>query len=388
MASRIALLLTIGFAAQADAAALVAFRPKASVSEGLVTLAHVADVRGSDPAAGQKLSAIILGPGPDAGRETTITFETVRSRLMAAGVNLAEVEFSGPSSVTVRGEPTATVPVPDRKPRGTPADAGDRAGRAAAAAVRRYLSPKLGTGSLAVAPQVPEAEAAAVAAAEPHGFEVSGGAAPWTGPQTFMLRFLDAAERVHQVQVQCVVSLRPSVLAARHALPKGHVLQPDDLVWKKADADTDAACETDPARLLGKEMRRPVRSGQPIPPDAVRSVPLVRNGQFVTVTSRRPGVAVQRVMKSKADGINGEVIPLLTLEDHKTVLARVTGLQEAEIVDPATPSDTAQATDDGAILPAEYEPAPAVPQEPAVAAPRVLVNPSQPLSVPFNPSGG
>jgi flagella basal body P-ring formation protein FlgA len=394
MTPRVVLILTIAFAAvRADAGALVALRPNASVTEGLVTLGEVADVRGSDPATSQKLSTIILGPGPDAGRETTITFETVRSRLMAAGVDLADVEFSGSSSVAVRGDSNVAVPMPDRTPRSASHDVRGRAERAVAAAVRRYLATKLGAGSLAVTPQVPEGEMGAVAAAEAHGFEVTGGTEPWTGSQTFTLRFLDAAEKVRQVQVACVVSQRPSVLAARYALPKGHVLGPDDLVWKKAETDTDATCATDPAQLLGHETQRPVRAGHPIPRDAVRSVPLVRNGQFVTVTSRRPGVAVQRVMKAKADGAAGETVPLLTLEDHKTVLARVTGLTEAETIDPATAASQPSMTheppaDQGTIIPAEYQPAlPAASRQTAADAPRVFVNPSQPLSVPAGPVG-
>lgn len=396
MSLRALFILAIGLAtARAQAGALVALRPTASVADGLVTLGDVADVRGSDAAQSQKLSAIILGPGPDAGRETTVTFETVRSRLMAAGVDLADVEFSGSSLTSVRGgSNAATTPAPERSPRGPSRDVRKRAESAASAAVRRYLTSKLGSQSVAITAQVPDAEAEAIAAAESHGFEVSGGATPWTGPQTLTLRFLDAGERVRQVQVSCVVSQRPSVIAARHALPKGHVLRPDDLVWKKAESDSDATCATDPAQLLGCETQRPVRAGQPIPADAVRSIPLVRNGQFVTVTSRRPGVAVQRVMKAKSDGTTGETIAVLTLEDHKTVLARVTGLQEAEIVDPAaeTPQHAVAQEPAGqgsVVMPSDHErPSSATPQARADATARVFVNPSQPLSVPADPSGG
>lgn len=393
MTPRIIFILAIGLAAaSAEAGALVALRPTASVTEGLVTLGDVADVRGSDPAQSQKLSAIILGPGPDAGRETTVTFETVRSRLMAAGMDLADIEFSGSSSVIVRGGSYAAAPAPERLPRGPSRDVRERAERAAGAAVRRYLSSKLGSQSVAVTAQVPDAEADAIAAAEPHGFEVSGGMAPWTGPQTFTLRFLDAGERICEAQVGCVVSQRPSVLAARHALPKGYVVRPDDLVWKRAETDAEAACATDPRQLLGCETQRPVRAGQPIPVDAVRSIPLVRNGQFVTVTSRRPGVAIQTTMKAKSDGTTGETIALLTLEDHKTVLARVTGLLEAELVDPSAQTARQAVAQEpigqgDGVMPADYERPLAAAQAPVSAPPRVFVNPSQPLSVPAGPTG-
>jgi len=382
MSSRVFLTLTIALAAATTRAdALVAFRPAATIAGSLVTLGDVADVRSTDVVSGQQLPTIILGPAPAAGRETVITFEVVRSRLMAAGVNLSEVEFSGPSSVTVSGA-EATPVRPGRRPRPQP-PAGDvrmRAERAVSAAVRRYLASK-GVASAVVEFNLPEAENAEVSAAESRGFEVTGGDAPWTGPQTFLLRFLDAAEQVREVRIGCVVSQPPLVLAARQALPKGHVLRPDDLVWKRAETDSEACAATDPRQLVGRETQQSIRTGQPIPTDAVRTLPLVRGGQFVTVTSRRPGVAVQRVMKAKDDGGIGELVSLTTLEDRKTVLARVTGLQEAEVVDPRG-GRTALEGQGTAPPEMEVEPPPTGIEPAAVYAPRVRVNPTRPLSVP------
>lgn len=391
MIARTLLTASLGWAAaSAQAGTLVAFRSHAAVTEGVVTLGDVADVRSSDPAAGQKLSAIILGPGPDTGREALFTFETVRSRLLAAGVNLAETEFSGPSSVAVRGSSDLREAT-DRRPEPVPTDVRDRARRAAAAAVRRYIASKGAAGGLAIELRLPESELSTVADAA--GIEVAGGVPPWTGTQTYTLRFLDTTERIREVRAVCAISERPSVLAARHALPKGHLVRPDDLVWKTAEDDAEAACATAPDQLLGRETQQSVRAGRGVRVDSTRAVPLVRNGQFVTVTSRRPGLCVQRIMKAKGDGTAGETIPLLTLEDRKTVFARVTGLQEAEVVDPATATAaeaaSARVNDNPAGPAADPAFGPAT-QRPAAGGdprPRVMTNPSQPLSVPARPAG-
>lgn len=389
----IILALTFPLAAHAaGAGVLVAFRTKATATGPLVTLADVADVRSTDLADGQRLSTVILGPAPAAGQNLPLSFETVRSRLAAAGANLADIEFSGPTTVAVYGPLPATTSLPQYpKSRPTSAETKRRAVQAVAEAVRRYLASKAGLPSAAVQPQIADGEFVPIASAESGGFDVSGGAAPWTGTQTFTLRFLDADEKVREVRVSCTVSPRPSVLAAKHAIPKGQVVRAEDLVWKKAESDADAACATDPAQLVGREVQQPIRSGQSIPADAVRVVPLVRSGQFVTVTSRRPGIAIQRVVKAKGDGAAGEVIPLLTLEDHKTVLGRVTGLQEAEIIDGPAPQPAGAVGNDSSVIPASDSPPtrnvasseiPAARPIAAADGPRVLVNPSQPLSVP------
>ena len=150
-----------------------------------------------------------------------------------------------------------------------------------------------------------------------------------------------------------------------------------------------------------------LRTGQAIPLDAVKALPLVRNGQFVTVTSRRPGLAVQRVMKARADGVAGEVIALQTLEDRKTVLARVTGLQEAEVIDdsiapttgpkierqtagiagpaippPVTTADALVEATGGPILPVLHQLAAEPVREVPSDRPQVFANPTKALSVP------
>ncbi len=189
------------------------------------------------------------------------------------------------------------------------------------------------------------------------------------------------------MQVACNVTARPMILAAKAALPRGHVIGPDDLVWKKSASDADAACITNPHELLGHETQQALRVGEPIRRDVVKRLPLVRHGQFVTVSSRRPGLAVQRVMKAKADGAFGEVIAFQTLETHKTVLARVTGLLEADVVDAAD----AASPKTQLVRNEQIAGPPSVPSQesesPAAATndmPRVHVNPVRPLSVPVS----
>jgi flagella basal body P-ring formation protein FlgA len=381
----LATLLPFAVCQIAAAGVLVAFRDKASIDSPLVTLGDIAVLHASDPVDAQRLSAVILGPAPADGREGSITFETVRSRLLSAGIDLAEVEFSGPSAVPVTG----SQPAPTSDTSSMRDNVGSREAsqieRVVLQAIRRYLGVQSRGESFEVSATLTADTARLLASAATRGVDVSGGRAPWSGQQTFVLKVLDAQERIQEVQVACKVTARPSVLAAKAALPRGHVIGPDDLVWKKAANDAEAACATNPQQLLGHETQQSLRAGEPIARDAVKMLPLVRSGQFVTVSSRRPGLAVQRVMKAKADGALGEVVAFQTLETHKAVLARVTGLLEADIVDSADPSPQTQ------IVHAEHVPGPSETPVPATAPPvataaaympRVYVNPVRPLSVP------
>jgi len=383
----IAILFTLAAGQVAAAGVLVAFRDKATVASSLVTLGDVAELHAADAADEQRLSAVILGPAPAAGREGSITFETVRSRLLAAGVDLADVEFSGPAIVPISA--MNAVPQETTTAHGTLGhDAMSRLEQVIVQAIRRYLAVQSAGESFEVSASITADEARLLASAVTRGVDVSGGNAPWPGQQTFILKVIDAHEQVQVVQVTCKVTPRPMVLAAKAALSRGHVIGPDDLVWKKSEGDADAACITNPHELLGHETQQSLRAGEPIRRDAVKTLPLVRNGQFVTVSSRRPGLAVQRVMKAKADGALGEVVAFQTLETRKTVLARVTGLLEADVVDSADPALAAK--------PIVHDERIAGPQPEKVSEahstivpatnemPRVYVNPVRPMSVPVS----
>ena len=401
--------LAMSAASLAEAGVLVRFREAATIDGALVTLGDLAQIDSTEPADSQRLEAVIIGPAPPAGRDAVIAFETVRSRLLAAGVDLSMLEFSGPANIAVSVDAVETETQPSTARQSVPLDARQRAEQAVTDAIGRYLSMRTAGGSFAVTANLNAADSDALLIAATRGTDVAGGEPPWIGEQVFTLRFVGSSDGIRELRVPCTVAARPSVLVAKTSLPRGHLLRPDDLVWRRAESDAEAACVTEPRELLGKETQKPLRAGEAIAHDAVKSLPLVRNGQFVTVTSRRPGLAVQRVMKARSDGIAGAMIPLVTLEDHKTVMARVTGLQQAEIVEqispaagtaPQNPSSGAgtiltlehQADANPQINPAKATTAPA--GEPATREatkselPRILANPSRPQSVPADPATG
>ncbi len=327
MTPRTTPILTTAFvlaaASLGEAGTFVTFRPQATVAGTVVTLADVADVRGDDPTTQARLNGLLLAPAPAAGGKLRLGFDAVRARLAACGADLGEIEFGG-ASETVVSPPDAARPPRESKPRP------------------------------AKTPPVPPAPT--------------------------------AADRRADKPVAAPAPPRPVILATAVALPPGHVVRPADLVWRTA-RDSEQGAATDPAAILNKEVVRSLRADQPVSADLVRAVPLVRSGQFVTVTSRQPGIAVQRVMKARSDGAADEIIAVNTLEDRRTLMVRVTGLQEAEVVnlDPPLPTAGRQEIRHApTALPAPQiaERMPADETPAASDGPRLLVNPVTPQSVP------
>jgi len=83
--------------------------------------------------------------------------------------------------------------------------------------------------------------------------------------------------------------------------------------------------------VVGREVLRPLASGQPIDERQLRRPLLVRRGQAVQVRAKAAGVVVTTTARATEDGAAGDIIVLQSLENREKYSAHVTGLQQAEI---------------------------------------------------------
>lgn len=312
----------------------VRLKTRASVGGAVITLGDVADVRHRDPATQSRLAGILVGPAPPAGGSVRVSFSSVRSHLRDYGVDLSRVRFSGSSVVSVtsgRPKQYARQAGHHRTLSGVSRDE-SRAQDAVAKAVQQYLGravPELGMVSVRV--RIPASEVRNVLTAVNTGYNIRGGSAPWDRPQTFLVRFLDRSEKLHEVHVEGVIDRHPYVLAAKHVVPKGELIRAADLVWKQV-AEVKAGDITQYRDAVGLESTRGIRPNESIGKANVRKVPLVRANELVTVYSARSGVRVARQMKSRGNGAAGETIKVATLDGRNQILVRVIGPREAEVI--------------------------------------------------------
>lgn len=318
-------------------AAEIHLRATAAVSDAVIQLGDIADISTDNASEAATLEAINIGPAPAAGSVTRIEFATLRSRLAACGVNLARTGLSGSSQVVVSGPSAAGAGLLPGAKAPRPADERALASQQKRAegvlgeAIRGYLQrtvPNLGKYTLAV--HLDRNDVPTVLAGAATGFEIRGGQAPWDLPQRFLIRTLDASNMVREVTIECRLSPLPYVLAMKHTVPKGQILQSSDLVWRQTDS-TDGVLRR-PEDVIGRETQRAIRQDELVQSDDIRAVPLVRNNDVVTVFVRVGGIEVKRPMKAKSDGSAGETVTLTTLDGRQTLVGLVTGYHEAEAI--------------------------------------------------------
>ena len=365
------------------AGATLELRPEATVLGAEVRLKQVCRWSAADAAVFAPLADLVLVRLKDGEPFKPVTLDQVRTTLHDAGVNLAVVRFSGPTSCTVArsdvefDEQDALLEWANAKERGARGEeksavtASDRATQPVAAAelvadqpiedapqeletptLRNLLIHDLAV-RLRVSPEDlhvafnPKDDAALRLAEPQFKFDIQPkrvrnlGAVSWevqiltggggaAGPRRSQKMAIAATARAWQRQVVLAKPLsfkqtiRASDVAERRILVD--VLDDQPLLALKQVVGQQAAREMKPGLVLTSKMVQPV--------------PLARSGQFVTVVLSRGGVSIKSVARAMEDGSYGQTIKVKNEATKDVYEVVLTGPQEATM-GPAEPEAAA-----------------------------------------------
>ena len=152
------------------------------------------------------------------------------------------------------------------------------------------------------------------------------------GQQHFAIA-IGAAKNRTQFELVAQVTLPPSVVVAVNAIAKGDKLRASDLQVQrlKPGAVRKDGFETI-EQVLGREAARNIAAGQPLDAQYVRLPLMVHRGDVVELYSRSGGIQVHTRARAREEGSVGDLINVELLSNRKALLARVSGLQEVEIL--------------------------------------------------------
>lgn len=115
-----------------------------------------------------------------------------------------------------------------------------------------------------------------------------------------------------------------NILTARRALTRGSLLTEQDLASVKRDAASlPYGYFTDPALVVGQQLKRSVRPGEVLSPAMIAPAPLVQRGQQVWISARSGSVNVSMQGEALADGAAGERIRVRNLSSNRVLEAEV-----------------------------------------------------------------
>jgi flagellar basal body P-ring formation protein FlgA len=355
-------------------AADIAMRAVATPSGTMVRLGDVAEISGDNKQETQRLAAMPLMAAPAPGTDRYLRMREVQDLLAAHGENMDQLRFKGELVVAIGSQEAAEKPVVGsvtsdaRAARHTAWNSGSATVAATASTpdsnsgeLRDELSRRVieyldfASGASAawrVKLNVP-GQQLTMLPADSSTWTISGGTAPWTGKQRFLVSFA-GAQHADSFTVPVDVSLPMPVVVAIRPLERGTVVTAADVEIQQRDTAPVGSARSCPLssveKLVGMEATRTIQIGDVIMSDSVQPPVLVKRGDSVTVYARGGGIQVRTIARARENGSLGQPVQLESLETHKSYDAVVTGTREAVVFAGSGPPLTETASERGNVL--------------------------------------
>lgn len=156
------------------------------------------------------------------------------------------------------------------------------------------------------------------------------GGAPTTGNLSIGVRC--TGPRPWTVYQRASVRIFGDVLVANRFLAAGTVLNRADFRVERRDLTAlVGGYETAPENLLGKRLRSAFAAGAVISPNAVKTVPLVRQGEIVTLVVRQAGMEVSSSGTALSDAELGQRVRVRNESSKRVVEGTVTAQRRVEV---------------------------------------------------------
>ncbi len=275
------------------------------------------------------LKELVISEAPAAGQDRILTIKEVRSQLLSAGTNMADVCLKGSSRCIVR-RPTELPAQPGDKPNGTPAPGSGQ--RTLRAHIASFIEQRLAEYGGTVELDFERATAALLMLSEPeYTFDIEARTSRRLGNIQLIVTIGhgQAEPQTHRVPVSA--SLKKEVVVALNGITRGRIIARSDVMLEeRVFAKLDKIGLTEPANVIGQEARRVLRVGQMITGGDIKSKILVKRNDLLAVRSVSGGIAIESTATAIVDGALGDIIEVRNEASEKSFWVRVTGLRQAE----------------------------------------------------------
>jgi flagellar basal body P-ring formation protein FlgA len=114
------------------------------------------------------------------------------------------------------------------------------------------------------------------------------------------------------------------MVVALYPLSRGMVVAASDVSLQKRDLSAaDGKVCFALSDVVGKQVRVPVRANIPVRSDYLERVPLVKNGQVVTIVAENGELRVTAPGTARGSGAEGDLIMVQNMNSKTSVQARV-----------------------------------------------------------------
>jgi flagellar basal body P-ring formation protein FlgA len=327
--------------------------PSATVTGDAVTLADLADLRGFDPSAGDRLGRIIVHAAPSPGGEIIVKSSDVRGALAETSADLGSIQILGSSRCRVSKPRPAPEPRPAAQerpapqPKSTPPPP-ERPEKERPAVAEKELVAQPGTLEFAlrqyIASRAPDRREELEIRFSPanredlrlresdNSFQIRAKDDRPIGLLSFEVDVLRGDQIERTIPIVGEVWLVKDVVVARRPINRGAVIEGRDLkLEQRRFSDVQAIGVTELAAAVGQQSQQFVKPGEMLVPTWLQARALIGRGDRVTIWSRQGGLVIKTTGTAQKAGALGEVI-----EVRRDGAKRKEDLIDAEITGPGT----------------------------------------------------
>ncbi len=129
---------------------------------------------------------------------------------------------------------------------------------------------------------------------------------------------------VKNISIPVEVAALTDMVVASRPLERGMVIGSGDVNMQKRDISTAPSriCRS-LSEVVGKKVRIAMRGNLPVRSDFLDKVPLVKNGQLVTIIAENGAMRVTATGKAMNSGAEGDLVTVRNLSSNKDIPARV-----------------------------------------------------------------
>lgn len=313
----------------------IAFKRDTKCDKNIIELQDIADLSGSETIV-KSIRNMPLGPAPVVGSRQLWTQEDVLRLLELRGVDSKVIRWGGESVCqVVRLDPTIAPHKPIEYTRSEHAPQVTAiAERIVAGVLSNYLKSKSSDASTwTIKPEVPN-EYIKLLSQQKWIKGVAGGVEPWTGEQQFSL-LVQTQQGEQSIELTATVRIPSMVFGATGPLAKGHIIDESDLKLVRLTTSmkaTEEECCNEVEKLIGKELRRAISTGQPIQRVDVGPARIIHAQDRIDIQVLAGAMVAQTTGRAMQSGGLDEVIEVEVTGTKKRLAARVVAENLVEVI--------------------------------------------------------
>lgn len=311
------------------------FRREPRCQTQVVRVGDLVEVANAGKNSHDALLDIPLAPAPQIGVAQEWTSEDVLRHLELRGLAQKKIRWSGPQSIKLMRLVEASPSV--SRTQLAPAFVQDRTISQAQAnvvqATREYLWLKTGERTQwRVNVTVPSEHAQALS--QKRNIEtIGGGVPPWVGEQALIIGY-KVSGKMFQVSLPVLIELPRTVVVTTRPMRRDEVIEESALDYAPLpERIEDQADEyfSDIQQIVGKQLRRSMSTGLPIPKSAIGEPIVISSGEVIEVESVAGSISVKTAARALSGGAVGDLINIELLSSRKRLSATVVGPLQVRI---------------------------------------------------------